>query len=124
MNKIHESEVEYRFKTSGPKYLRRGPHLGTGIVLFQPGEDFPAHYHEFMEESFLILEGELHFYIDGKLSVCKPGTLITAGQREVHYIVNRGSTIAKAVFMLSPWKEGDKVVVDKPIEAIRDEENL
>ncbi len=116
MNKINESEVEYRFGDSGPKYLRRGPHLGTGIVQFQPHQDFPCHYHNTMEESFLIIEGELDFYIDDKKITCKVGDLITASPGESHYIINNTDKIAKAVFMLAPYTLNDKVVVEKEKE--------
>lgn len=112
MVKVHESEREYRFGDSGPKYLRKGPFLSAGLVVFKPGEDFKNHYHVIMEESFFILEGELDFYIDGKLVKCKEGDLITAESGETHYIVNTGENAAKAVFMLAPFQLSDKIVVE------------
>jgi len=112
MVKVNESEREYRFGDSGPKYLRKGPFLSTGLVVFNPGQDFQNHYHVIMEESFFILEGELDFHIDGELIKCKKGDLITAESGETHYIVNTGTKIAKAIFMLAPFQPSDKIVVE------------
>lgn len=110
MIKVHESERDYRFGDSGPKYLRKGPHLSSGIVVFNSGQDFQSHYHNIMEESFLILEGELDFHINGKLVKCVKGDLITAEPGETHYIVNTSDKSAKAVFMLAPFQSDDKIV--------------
>ena len=33
---IHESEREYRFGNSGPKYLMKGPRMNFALVQFQP----------------------------------------------------------------------------------------
>ena len=41
----NESEHEDRFDDNGPKYLARGPRSDFGIVMLQPGQDFPAHKH-------------------------------------------------------------------------------
>ncbi|SNT10409.1 Cupin domain-containing protein [Anaerovirgula multivorans] len=112
MVKVNESEKEYRFGDSGPKYLRKGPFLSAGVVVFNPGQDFACHYHQVMEESFLIVEGELDFYINNELVKCVEGDLITAEPGDSHYIKNTGSKIAKAVFMLAPFQEQDKYVVE------------
>ena len=113
MVKVHESEREYRFGDSGPKYLRKGPFLGSGIVVFKPGQDFQGHHHQIMEESFFILEGKLDFYINDILVPCVAGDLITAEPGETHYIINNSDEWAKAVFMLAPYQLSDKVVDDK-----------
>ncbi|WP_156286181.1 cupin domain-containing protein [Oceanivirga salmonicida] len=114
MKKVHESDFEYRFGDSGPKYLRKGPFMGTGIVVLKPGEDFPSHYHSKTEESFLVLEGEIDFYIDGKLNKCKVGNFISCEPGESHYLINRGDIPAKAVFILAPYDLYDKFEVDNP----------
>jgi quercetin dioxygenase-like cupin family protein len=108
---VNESEREYRFGDSGPKYLRKGPHLSAGIVAFNPGQDFECHYHKIMEESFLIIEGELDFHINGKLVKCSKGDLITAEPGDAHYIINSSDKISKAVFMLAPFQLQDKFIV-------------
>lgn len=112
MQLVRESEREYRFGDSGPKYLRKGPRLSAGIVLLKPGQDFKNHYHDIMEESFLILEGKLDIEIDGTLYHCEAGDLITAEPGETHYLKNTSDSPMKAVFLLGPFQKMDKTEVD------------
>jgi len=109
---VNESEREYRFGDSGPKYLRKGPRMSAGIVAFKPGESFKAHLHHIMEESFFIIEGKLDIYIDKKKFTCKKGDLITAEPGESHYLINNYEERAEAVFMLAPFQLADKVEVE------------
>ncbi len=51
---LDEKEKDYRFGDSGPKYLMKGPRSNFAVVRFNPGQDFPAHYHEIMEENFYV----------------------------------------------------------------------
>lgn len=112
MKLVRESEREYRFGDSGPKYLRKGPRLSAGVVVLQPGQDFKNHYHDIMEESFFVLEGKLDIEIDGKMYHCQPGDLITAEPGETHHLINNYESPMKAVFMLGPFQKSDKVEVD------------
>lgn len=112
MFKVSEAEKEYRFGDSGPKYLMKGPRLSCGIVVLKPGQDFNNHYHEYMEENFLVLEGKIDFYINGELVTCKSGELIHVEPNETHYLKNNYDETAKAVFILGPFTENDKVEVN------------
>ena len=112
MQLVKEKDLEYRFGDSGPKYLRKGPRLSAGVVVLLPGQDFKNHYHNIMEESFLVLEGKLDISIDGKVHHCEPGDLITAEPGETHHLVNNGDVPMKAVFMLAPYQIKDKEEVD------------
>ncbi len=112
MQLVKESEREYRFGDSGPKYLRKGPRLSAGVVVLLPGQDFKNHYHNIMEESFLVLEGKLDISIDGKVYKCEPGDLITAEPGETHHLMNNSDSPMKAVFMLAPYQISDKEEVD------------
>lgn len=109
MFKLHESELEYRFGDSGPKYLMRGPRANFGVVVLKPGQDFNNHYHNHMEENFFILEGEIEFTIDGKKVLCKKGDFIHVEPQEAHYLNNTSDSIAKAAFCLAPYQDKDKV---------------
>ena len=109
MKKIHESEFEYRFGDSGPKYLLRGPRMNMGVVVFQPGQDFRDHLHNVMEENFFILEGELEFTVAGNTFTARPGDLVSCEPGEAHYLKNISDAPAKAVFALAPFQEKDKV---------------
>lgn len=116
MFKLNDSEKEYRFKTSGPKYLMEGPNMKFAIVRFKPGEDFPAHYHEKMEENFYIMEGEIDIYINGHLNHLVTGDFIHVEPGEVHYCINRGQKPMHMISTLAPYVPVDKVEVpDYPI---------
>lgn len=109
---INESEQEYRFGNSGPKYLMKGPRLNFAIVQFQAGEDFAAHYHNIMEEDFFILEGEVDIVVDGKVNHLKQGDLIHIEPGEIHYCINKTANPIKMISTLGPYQESDKVEVE------------
>ncbi|MCK9444090.1 MAG: cupin domain-containing protein [Tissierellaceae bacterium] len=108
MYKLNESEKEYRFGDSGPKYLMRGPRANFGVVVLQPGQDFANHSHSIMEENFFILEGEIEFVVDDEVVICKEGDFIHVEPEEAHYLRNMGDIPAKAIFCLAPYQEQDK----------------
>lgn len=109
---VNEDEREYRFGDSGPKYLMKGPRMNFALVQFQSGQDFPAHYHNVMEENFFILEGEIDIVVDGKVNHMTPGQLIHIEPGEVHYCINNSAASIKMVSVLAPFQEVDKVEVE------------
>ncbi len=113
MKMFNENDFDYRFDDkSGPKYLMRGPNIDFGLVKFLPGESFPTHYHNHIEEDFYILEGELEFTInDEEVIDVKKGTLIHAAPGDTHYIENKTDEIALAIFVKAPFDPDDKVNV-------------
>ncbi|GAK60002.1 hypothetical protein U27_06989 [Candidatus Vecturithrix granuli] len=111
MIKVNESEFEYRFGNSGPKYLLRGPRVDMGLVVLQPGEDFQRHYHNIVEENFFVLEGEVDIDVAGTKIHAVPGDLIHAEPPEPHYLINNGSVACKMVFVKAPYEPKDKVDV-------------
>ena len=114
-----ESEHEYRFGDSGPKYLMRGPRLNCGVVVLLPGQDFKAHYHKIMEENFLLLEGTLDIYVDGRLTTFSAGEFVHVEPGEKHYLINRYGAPAKAVFALGPSTPDDKFECETPESALK-----
>ena len=112
MLKINESEFEYRFGNSGPKYLLRGPRVDFGLVVLQPGEDFKRHYHNAVEENFFVLEGEVDIDVAGTDIHAVEGDLIHAEPPEPHYLVNNGTVPCKMVFVKAPYDPKDKVDVE------------
>lgn len=107
-----ESENEYRFGDSGPKYLMRGPRSNFAVVQLQPGQDFKAHYHDVMEENFFILEGEVEVVVDGAIYPLKQGDFFHVEPGEIHYLINRASTPVKMTATLAPYRESDKTDVE------------
>lgn len=112
MFNLNENDREYRFGDSGPKYLMKGPRISCGVVVLKPGQDAKKHYHQHMEENFLLVEGELDIYVNDKLYKCKKGELMHVEPNETHYLVNSSDKRAKAVFALAPFTENDKIECD------------
>lgn len=110
---VNENEKKYRFDdNSGPKYLMKGPRMNFAVVLFHPGQDFKAHYHNIMEEDFFILEGEVNVVVDGTVHHLKEGDLIHIEPSEVHYCYNPYEKDVKMISTLAPYEEVDKVEID------------
>lgn len=109
---INETEREYRFGDSGPKYLMKGPRMNFALVQFQAGQDFKAHYHNIMEEDFFILEGEVDIVVDGVVHHLKQGDLIHIEPKEIHYVINNSDKAMKMISTLAPYTDPDKVEVE------------
>lgn len=109
---LNESEREYRFGNSGPKYLMKGPRANFAIVQFQAKEDFDPHFHDIMEENFYILEGQIDIVVDDVKYSLKEGDFIHIEPKEVHYVVNNYDKPVKMVSLLAPFQVQDKIVVD------------
>jgi quercetin dioxygenase-like cupin family protein len=110
---VDETTKEYRFGDNGPKYLMQGPRMNFAVVQFMPGKDFTAHYHEVMEENFYILEGTVDIYVDNVKHTLTKGQFIHVEPGEVHYIVNTSQSPVKMTACLAPYRESDKVEVDR-----------
>ncbi len=108
---LNESEREYRFGNSGPKYLMKGPRMNFAVVQFLAGEDFTAHLHHTMEENFFILEGEVDIVVDGKVNRLRQGDFIHIEPGEIHYCINNSAAPVKMISTLAPFQEVDKVEI-------------
>jgi mannose-6-phosphate isomerase-like protein (cupin superfamily) len=109
----NESNFQYRFGDSGPKYLMRGPRIDFGLVRLLPGQDFPNHLHKRIEENFFILEGEVSVVVRNQtVQRLGPGDLLRVDPHESHCLVNTGSAPMVAVFVKAPFDPKDKVDVD------------
>jgi quercetin dioxygenase-like cupin family protein len=111
---VDEKDKEYRFGDSGPKYLMQGPRMNFALVQFMPGQDFRAHYHAVMEENFYILEGTVTIVVDGTPHTLSPGQFIHIEPNEVHYVINKSSSVVRMVSSLAPFQQSDKIEVDNP----------
>jgi mannose-6-phosphate isomerase-like protein (cupin superfamily) len=113
MEVINENSKEYRFKDSGPKYLMRGPNIDFGIVRLNPGENFPNHMHEVIEEDFYILEGKVEFTINkSEVFIAEAGDFVHVPPKHSHFLKNVGEVPVKAVFVKAPFDPKDKINVD------------
>ena len=106
---VDENEKDYRFGDSAPKYLMKGPRSNFAIVRFNPGQDFPAHYHNIMEENFYVIDGTIDIYVDDKKITLNKGQFIHIAPKEVHYVKNNYSEPITMVSTLAPYQEIDKI---------------
>jgi quercetin dioxygenase-like cupin family protein len=111
---VDEKDKEYRFGDNGPKYLMKGPRMNFALVQFMPGQDFRAHYHEVMEENFYILEGTVIIVVDGVNHTLTAGQFIHIEPHEVHYVINKSSSVVRMVSTLAPFRDVDKFEVENP----------
>lgn len=109
---VNENDFNYRFGNSGPKYLMKGPRMNFALVQFLPGEDFPAHYHNFMEENFFVLSGTVEIFVNGQKNILRQGDYIHIDPKEIHYVRNTSKEPVKMVACLAPYHDKDKVEVD------------
>lgn len=108
---VNEDEKEYRHGNHGPKYLEKGPRMNFGLVQVLVGEEVAGHVHQFMQESFYVLEGTVTMFIDGKKCVLCPGDYIHLEPGEAHKVCNYGDVNVKMVVTAAPFKENDKIMV-------------
>jgi len=57
----------------------------------EPGKAFQAHYHEDMEEVFLILKGQARIRVNGKEAGMAEGEAVIIPPREIHEMENVGA---------------------------------
>jgi len=109
MEKVNESEREYRRGTSGPKYLMRGPRLEWGIIRLEPGETMGAHGHNEVEEIFFFFDGEPKILINDREYRTKEGDAFRIEAREKHDIVNDTNSAVRIIFIKCPYLPEDKI---------------
>jgi len=78
-----------------------------------PGHStFRSHYHEDMEEVFIILDGQVVMQVDGQEHRLGPGDTIFIAPREVHLMANlTGSDVNYLVVGIAGGQNGKTVVV-------------
>jgi mannose-6-phosphate isomerase-like protein (cupin superfamily) len=109
MQRVNESECAYRGGDSGVKYLMRGPRIDWGVILLLPGQSLGGHYHEQVEETFYILQGEGIFDVNGAPVPVALGDVLRMEPTDRHDIHNRSEQPLKMVFIKCPYLPKDKV---------------
>lgn len=67
-----------------------------------PGGGPPLHTHANEDEYFLVLEGEISFYIDGKVTVGRAGQSAFVPRGAAHCFKNRSSREARVLVLFTP----------------------
>lgn len=82
-----------------------GEHTGGGLTVVEvtigPDRMVPLHVHHREEESFLVLEGQLTFYIGEEQIQAGPGDFVV-GPRELPHRFAAGPEGARVLFLLTP----------------------
>lgn len=109
MQRVKESEQEFRGGNSGVKYLFRGPKIDWGVILLLPGQRLGGHFHNEVEETFYVLDGQATFYVNDVKHLLVAGDAVRLEAPERHDVVNDGDQPLKMVFIKCPYLPKDKV---------------
>lgn len=100
------------------KVLARRSDLAEGNIqminwaMLPTGKSFSPHYHEDMEEVFIILSGEVEITIDGESDKLFKGDLVIIPSRAVHQMKNISTTNVEYIAMgISKAGKGNTVNV-------------
>ncbi|OIO34706.1 MAG: cupin domain-containing protein [bacterium (Candidatus Ratteibacteria) CG_4_9_14_3_um_filter_41_21] len=109
MERINESQREYRKGKSGVKYLFRGPKIDWGILRLQPREKMGLHGHREVEETFYFFSGTPKIIIDDQEYRTQEGDAFRVEPKEKHDILNDTDKVVKVVFIKCPYLPEDKI---------------
>lgn len=80
------------------------------------GKSFRAHYHEDMEEVFIITSGKAEIIIDKEKNILSKGDAVIVPVKAVHKMVNLGkSPVVYFAMGITTQKGGKSIVVEKQL---------
>mgnify|MGYP005845015523 CR=1 FL=1 len=109
MQRVREQDLPYRGGDSGVKYLVRGPKIDWGVLLLLPGQTLGGHYHEEVEETFYVMQGQGEFTVNGIKYAATEGDVFRMEPTDRHDILNNTDQPMKLVFIKCPYLPKDKV---------------
>lgn len=101
----------HKMETSNTKWVlghKITPHDSSGdfdlMVAETPAkvQGPPPHLHHSFKESFLIIEGEMEFFVNGEIKVLKAGESIDIPPNTLHTFSNKSDKLCKWVNIHSP----------------------
>ena len=102
------------------KVLATGEHLQAGQIqmvnwsLCPTGKSFQTHYHEDMQEVFIILNGQVSMTVDQQQVTLQRGDAVLVEPREIHKMTNCcDDDVHYVVFGISSGEGGKTVVVEE-----------
>lgn len=78
--------------------------FGVNALVFPPGYDGPAHYHDVQDELYFVHSGTATFLLDGAEHVVEAGGLVHVESTTPRQVSNRGSD--DLVLMIVGGKDG------------------
>lgn len=86
--------------------LLSGEQTAGQFALFDmyvsPGKGSMPHVHSREDETFIITEGQVQFWVDGKTLLAKPGDVVHAPRNIPHYFTNAADLPARMHMMIHP----------------------
>jgi mannose-6-phosphate isomerase-like protein (cupin superfamily) len=76
-----------------------------------PGKSFQSHYHEDMQEIFILVAGTAEMTVGDESREAAAGDMIVVEPREIHSMTNVGQTDVEYVVLGISTEEGGKTVV-------------
>ena len=102
------------------KVLFRREDVQTGLVQMvnwarlPVGRSFAAHYHEDMQEIFVIVQGIARIVVDCKATILQRGDAVRIDAREVHQMWNDGAEDVEYVVVgITSGEGGQTVLIDE-----------
>jgi quercetin dioxygenase-like cupin family protein len=89
----------YRFLAVGDE---TGGKYATCEAIVPPGGGPPPHIHSREEESFLVLEGQVTFYLGHDRIVAEPGTFLNMPVGSLHCFKNETDRAARMLISVAP----------------------
>lgn len=71
-------------------------------ITAKPGDGIPPHTHTREQEMFYVLEGDVEFHDEGKLTLAGPGTMVFLPPHREHAWFVRGDKPARMLLILVP----------------------
>jgi mannose-6-phosphate isomerase-like protein (cupin superfamily) len=109
MQRVNEFELPFRAGDSGAKYLMRGPLLDWGVIVLRPGEKLAPHYHQEVEETFYVVQGQAMLTVGERDFRAIAGDAYRLEPHEHHALANSGTDLLKVVFIKTPYLPDDKI---------------
>lgn len=79
-----------------------GGKLNVWSEITPPGGGPPPHYHTNEDEWFIVQEGRMEFFSDGKWAEFAPGSILFMPRHHVHAFRNAGDTPSRLLIATAP----------------------
>ena len=104
-------QISHKMNTENTKWV-----LGHKITTHDTSGDYdlmmaetppnmqgpPPHLHNTLKESFLIIEGEMEFFVNGEIKVVKAGESVDIPPKTLHTFSNKSDNVCRWINIHSP----------------------
>jgi mannose-6-phosphate isomerase-like protein (cupin superfamily) len=114
---VRASHEDPKFPGVLKKVLLRADDFVVGKVqmvnwaLLAPGRSFKRHYHEDMQEVFIIIRGDARITVGGREARIGPGDVVVIPVGDIHTMENIGEEAVEYIVVGISEEKGGKTVV-------------